>query len=100
MQVAHYPKVSLALLEKLQEVLGMSFDLAELRAAESSFERQFQQALEKEEELLTYVQRLERRYDASAPPQESIPTPQEMVQELEEFLKRRTDGEPPGTPPS
>ena len=91
-QVAHYPKVSLALLEKLGEVLDRSFDVEELRAAEDSFDRQFRQALAKEEELLAYVQRLERRYDASAQPEGPMPTPQEMVHELEEFLKRRRTG--------
>jgi len=100
-QVAYYPKVSLALLESLGEVLDRSFDLEELRAAEGSFDRQFRQALEKEEELLAYVQKLERRYDASAQPEGPMPTPQEMVKELEEFLKRRqTDGDSPGTQPS
>lgn len=78
-QVAHYPKVSLALLEKLGDVLDRSFDLEEMRTAEASFERQFQPALEKEAELLTYVQRLEQRYDASADLQGPMPTPQEMV---------------------
>lgn len=98
-QVAHYPKVSLALLEKLREVLGRSFDLEELRAAGVSFDRQFRQAVEKEEELLAYVQRLERQYDASAQPQGPMPTPQEMVTELEEFLKRHhTDGDSGDTP--
>ena len=101
MQVAHYPKVSLALLEKLGETLDRSFDLEELRAAEASFDQQFRQALGKEGELLSYVQRLERRYDASAQPEGPMPTPQEMVQELEEFLKRRrTDGDTDGTPHS
>ena len=91
-QVSHYPKVSLALLERLGEVLHMRFDLEELRASEASFDRQFQQAMEKEEELQTYVQRLERRYDASTEPEGPMPTPQKMVQELEAFLKRRSTG--------
>jgi len=100
-QMAHYPKVSLALLEKLGVTLDRSFDLEEMRAAELSFDQQFRQALGKEGELLSYVQRLERRYDASAQPEGPMPTPQEMVQELEEFLKRRrTDGDTDGTPHS
>ena len=94
-QVAHYPKVSLALLEKLGEVLDRDFDLEELRASGASFDKQFQQALDKEEELLTYIQRLERRYDASAHVQGPLPTPQEMVLELEKYLKRRRTGDDP-----
>ena len=66
LQVAHYPKVSLALLEKLEETLDRSFGLEELRAAEADFDQQFQQALAKEEQLMAYVRRLERRHDASA----------------------------------
>ncbi len=93
-QVAHYPQVSLALLEKLGSVLGKNFDLEELRAAGVSFDQQFGDVLEKEEELLSYVAQLERRYDRAAQPQDPMPTPQEMVKELEDFLKRRrTDGD-------
>ncbi|MBI2171256.1 MAG: PAC2 family protein [Chloroflexi bacterium] len=88
-QVAHFPKVSLALLESLQEALGTTFDLEEMRASEASFGRQFQQALDKDDEVLAYVQRLERRYDAAQEQEAAIPSPQEMVQELEQFLRGR-----------
>lgn len=92
-QVAHFPKVSLALLESLQDALGTSFDLEEMRGAEATFGRQFQEALEREDELNAYIQRLERRYDASQEREEAIPSPEEMVQELEYFLKSRKERE-------
>ncbi|MBI4311168.1 MAG: PAC2 family protein [Chloroflexi bacterium] len=93
-QVAHFPKVSLALLESLQDVLGATFDLAEIRSSEATFDRQFQEMLEKEDEIQAYVQRLERRYDAARDQETAIPSPQEMVQELEQFLRTRKQGEP------
>ena len=91
-QASSYPKVSLALLEKLSRALDEKFDLEELRTTESSFEQQFTSALENDEKVQEYVQQLERRYDARAEQselQEPMPTPEEMVTELEEFLKRR-----------
>ncbi|MCL0043959.1 PAC2 family protein [Dehalococcoidia bacterium] len=88
-QVDHYPKLSLALLEKLEDVLGHSFDLKDLHSTEATFEQEFRKALGEEAELMTYVQRLEQRYDASSQMEQPLPTPEEMVSELEEFLKRR-----------
>jgi hypothetical protein len=78
----------------LSRALDEKFDLEELRATESSFEQQFMNALENDDKVLEYVQRLERRYDARAEsePQEPMPSPEEMVTELEEFLKRRLNG--------
>jgi proteasome assembly chaperone (PAC2) family protein len=93
LEVSEYPKVSLAIIESLQKVLGARFDLEELRETEASFARQFEKALEKEDELITYVQRLEHRYDASAQENEITQTPQEMVRVLEEFLKLRISEE-------
>lgn len=88
-QVAQFPKVSVALLESLQDVLGTTFDLKEIRASAVDFDHEFQQALEKDDEIQAYVQRLERRYDAARLQDTAIPSPQEMVQELEQFLKGR-----------
>ncbi|MBI4202544.1 MAG: PAC2 family protein [Chloroflexi bacterium] len=88
-QVAHFPKVSLAILESLQDVLGTSFDLGEMRESDGSFDRQFKEVLEKEDDIQAYVRRLERRYDAAQTQEAAMPSPQEMVQELEQFLKSR-----------
>lgn len=93
-QVAHFPKVSLALLESLQDVLGLSFDLGDLYSADTSFARQFHQALDREDELNAYVQRLERRYDAADTDDGAMPSPQEMVQELENYLRGHGGDEP------
>ena len=60
-QANHYPKISLALLEKLQEMLDWHLDLDQLRSTEASFQQEFQDAVENEDELMTYVARLERR---------------------------------------
>ncbi len=90
-QVSHFPKTSLAILEALDNVLGSAIDLAEMRDTDAAFDRQFKEALEKEDELNAYIHRLERRYDAARAQDTPIPTPQEMVQELEEFLRGRTE---------
>ncbi len=98
-QVETYPKTSLALLEKVEEMMDRRFDLQELRSTQASFDKQFQQLLQKEEDVMAYVQRLERQYDASTHDQAPIPTPQEMVKELEDFLRHRSEGTEEGPGP-
>ncbi len=94
-QVAHFPKTTLALLESLQDVLGATYDLDEMHATDAGFDRQFKEALEREDELNAYIQRLERRYDAARQQEVPIPSPQEMVQELEQFLRGRGEQQSP-----
>ena len=89
LQVSYYPKVSLSLLTKLGGLLSMKFDLEELVATQETFDRQFQGALESEADLQRYIHRLERRYDEWAEQEGPMPTPEEMVQEMERFLKQR-----------
>ena len=87
------PKVSHALLVKLRSLVDIEVDMAELHLAGEAFEAEVSKAIAKESEVSTYVQRLEQRYDAANEPTGDIPSPDDMVEELEEFLKSQRQGQ-------
>lgn len=109
LQVSPNPKASLALLERLERLLGVVFPLGALRGMVAAFESEMAKAVASNPELAAHLRRLEEAYDMAAerPPerQEELPPPEEMVKELEEFLRRqwRGDGGPgasgAGNPP-
>ena len=67
-------------------MLGLGLDLSELKTAAASFDREVEEAMDEDEQLRTYVTKLEGRYDESAEAGE-IPDPAEMVRDLEQFLR-------------
>lgn len=81
------PKVSHALLTKLRTLVEFEVDLEELRLAAEAFEAEVTKAIAKDSDVSSYVQRLEQRYDAANLPLGDIPSSEEMVKELEEFLR-------------
>ena len=81
------PKVSYALLTKLRSLVDFEADLEELRLAGEAFEGEVTKAISKQGDLSAYVQRLEQRYDAASELTGDIPSSDDMVKELEEFLK-------------
>ncbi len=80
------PAVSHGLLTKLQSVIDLEVDLTELRLAAETFEADVTKAIAKQPEINAYVRRLEERHDADSQPGE-IPSSEDMVKELEDFLK-------------
>ena len=86
------PRVTHALLARLRSLVEIDLGFGELRDAGEAFEAKVTGAISKQADMMAYVRRLEQRYDAAHPPSGDIPTPDEMVEELEEFLK--TQGQP------
>ncbi|MCL4466067.1 MAG: PAC2 family protein [Chloroflexi bacterium] len=92
-------KVSLALLETLGELLDLELDLSDLRALEQQFDHQVNEALADNPEVQAYVHELEERLHLGPPeeeepkePPENLPSGRDIVQELEEYLRRRQRG--------
>ena len=81
------PAVSYALLTKLRNLVDFNVDMAELQQAATTFQSEVSNTIAKQPEVTAYVQRLEQRYDAAHQQSEEIPSPDDMVNELEEFLK-------------
>ena len=82
------PRVSLALLEKLRSLVDFDIDLKELDLAGEAFEEDVTKAIAKRSDVSSYVEKLERRYDAShRPDDDEMPDADDMVRELEQFLR-------------
>jgi proteasome assembly chaperone (PAC2) family protein len=89
------PIVSHALLQRLRTVVDLDVDLDQIRKAGEVFEAEVTESISKQPEVVTYVERLERRHDAAAVPSGDIPSPEAMVSELEEFLRNQRPGDTP-----
>jgi proteasome assembly chaperone (PAC2) family protein len=89
--VPHYisaapnPQIALALLERLGSLLGVALPLEPLQSEAATFRSRIDEALAENPEALDYVQQLERHF-SEAPPEAAGG---ELIEELEEFLRRR-----------
>jgi proteasome assembly chaperone (PAC2) family protein len=98
--VPHYvttsqnPAASAALLQRLEDVLGVSFDYRELKAAEERFVREVNIALSANPDMLQYVARLEQAMD-QGPADEGdersadLPSARDVLGDVEEFLREQ-----------
>jgi len=101
------PKVALAMLEALAALLDLDVDLRELRRLGAQFDRQVADILEANPDLQSYVQELEEQERAGAreaeeEPQaehEPLPSGEELIREVEEYLRRRYRSQGGGQPP-
>ena len=87
------PRVSYALLTKLRSLVDFDVDLQELRLAGEAFDSEVSEAISKQDDVSAYVTRLEKRFDDARHSEEEMPSPGDMVKELEEFL--RSQRKPP-----
>jgi proteasome assembly chaperone (PAC2) family protein len=95
--VPHYaggapsPKASLALLGRLEEVLGCVIDDGELIEQARAWERGVDELASTDEEVAEYVQSLEQAQDTADLPEA---TGDAIAKEFERYLRRRDDGGP------
>ena len=61
LNASHNPRGTLALIDKLAQYLGITFDDAELRAEAEAFEKQISEIVAADPELSDYVKELKRR---------------------------------------
>lgn len=96
--VPHYvasatsPKATLALLRKLELLVGVSIDVSELERAASEYERQVTLAVESDPDIQAFVERLERRAaedEDSAPAIDELPSGDSIAREFQRFLRQR-----------
>ena len=96
LQAAPNYSVSYTLTQTLAKFLNLPLDLEELRSAADLFDEEVAKAIAEDEQISSYVSKLETQYDEAAPAAE-IPDPSEMVKDLEQFLRtqeRRRPGDP------
>jgi len=105
--VPHYittsqnPNATAALLRRLSLMTGLSFDLRELASAGERFVNEVNTALEGNPEIADYVRRLEAAVDSgeAAPPLESsLPAGEELLSDIEDFLRQSRPDEDEGQP--
>lgn len=97
--VPHYittsqnPLATAALLRRLQDIVGMEFDLSELDAAADRFIDEVNTALSGNPEVQDYVRQLETALDSGEEPepQSQLPAGEELVMDVEEFLRGQRD---------
>ncbi len=87
---AQNPPATLALLQRLEQPLGLSFDLTELQKAGERFVRDVNAAIAANPEIQSYVRQLEAAADQAASTEEpSLPPAKELLLDIEEFLRRQ-----------
>jgi proteasome assembly chaperone (PAC2) family protein len=95
LQAAPNYRVSYTLLQVLTRLLELPLDLSELKSAASTFDEEVGKAVAQDEQISSYVNKLEGQYD-DAMPATGIPDPADVVRDLEQFLRgnqRRRPGE-------
>ena len=99
--VPHYvaaapnPKAALALVRKLESLVGVSVDAAELEAAATDYERQVSLAVQSDPDVQAFVERLEQAAADEEPDPDpgELPSGDVLAREFQRFLRQRGPGE-------
>jgi proteasome assembly chaperone (PAC2) family protein len=99
--VPHYlavspnPKAALALIEKATELVGRTATTDQLARAVAAYEERATQMVDEDDDVRAYVRLLEERLDERERDdndEEELPSGEALAQELEKFLRDRTEG--------
>jgi predicted ATP-grasp superfamily ATP-dependent carboligase len=100
--VPHYvaaapnPKAALALVRKLESLVGVSVDAGELESAAADYERQVNLAVQSDPDVQAFVERLEQaaaEEEADAAGPTDLPSGDVLAREFQRFLRQRGPGE-------
>ena len=97
--VPHYvavvpnPKGALAILRRLETLVGVTVDASSLEEAATDYERQVSRAVEMDPEVQAFVERLEKAADEeeSSPDPNRLPSGDVLAREFQRFLRQRGD---------
>jgi proteasome assembly chaperone (PAC2) family protein len=101
--VPHYiaatpnPKAALALVRKLEGLVGVAVDASDLEEASADYERQVNLAVQSDPDVQAFVERLEQA--VSTDPNDdpgALPSGETIARDLQRFLRQRGD-DPPNT---
>src|SRR5262249_7140922 len=90
--VPHYvaavasPKASLALIGRLQDLLGLELDTSELEDATTDYERRLDEAVQREPEVKQLVERLEQQLDERDITFSDLPSGDSIARDFQRFL--------------
>ena len=88
---------ALALIENVSGLLGTEVDTSQLEKSASEYQEQVASAVAQDQDLASYVQMLEERYDSQEEDGEQmrdLPSGDDLAQELEGFLKDQRGEDP------
>ncbi len=98
--VPHYiaaspnPKASLALIRKLEGLVGVVIDAGELESAAAEYERQVNLAVQHDPDIQAFVEKLEVAAGEEEPESFELPSGDSIERDLQRFLRQRGE-EPP-----
>jgi proteasome assembly chaperone (PAC2) family protein len=98
--VPHYiaaspnPKASLALIRKLEGLVGVVIDARELESAAAEYERQVNLAVAHDPDVQAFVERLEQAAGDEPPERFELPSGETIERELQRFLRQRGGEQP------
>jgi proteasome assembly chaperone (PAC2) family protein len=78
------PKVALALMERLRDLLELEVDTGEIELSARGWERQVNEAIDEDGNLGEYVQRLEAAVEDD---EAEVPSGEDLAEELERYLR-------------
>jgi proteasome assembly chaperone (PAC2) family protein len=93
--VPHYvstppnPLATRALIDRLAQLLGTSFELADLDELSQAWQTRVDEVVSQDDDVRSYVGQLEERYDTEA--ETDIPSGEGLADEVEQFLRDRGD---------
>src|SRR3954468_19577327 len=95
--VPHYvaaapnPKAALALVRKLERLVGVTVDASELEGAAADYERQVSLAVQSDPDVQAFVERLEKAAAEEEPPfaPGDLPSGDVLAREFQRFLRQR-----------
>ena len=93
-------RVSQTLVARLAQLIGFQVDMTDMAKGAAAFEEEVGKAIANSPEVVAYVQKLEEAYDAAVRPPDDLPRPEDVVKDLEDFLRRGQRGGESGPQPS
>jgi predicted ATP-grasp superfamily ATP-dependent carboligase len=98
--VPHYvaaaasPKAALALVRRVEGLVGVAVDVTELEAASADYERQVGIAVQSDPDVAAFVERLEAAAEEEEENAEDVPSGDVIAREFQRFLRQRgADGQ-------
>jgi proteasome assembly chaperone (PAC2) family protein len=99
--VPHYiaaspnPKAALALVRKLEGLVGVAVDASDLEAASSDYDRQVNAAVQSDPDVQAFVERLEQAAeDEPSDSPTALPSGETIARDLQRFLRQRGTDDP------
>jgi len=93
--VPHYvaaaanPKAALALLRRVELLIGVSVDVSELESSAADYERQVGIAVSSDPDIQAFVERLEQAADSESRTAAEVPSGDIIASEFQRFLRQR-----------